>query len=168
MSSNARPNLFERWTARIAAMSMAVSSTLLVGMLLLINVEIGFRYLLGSSTLLADEYAAYMFAALVYLGLNHAIFSEKLIAIDLPESWQGFTSHPLTRLFIAGCGLFLNAVLLYASTLTLMGNIRFSSRSIQYSKTLIAFPQSLVVIGLVLACIASIALMVRSARTNAE
>jgi TRAP-type C4-dicarboxylate transport system permease small subunit len=153
--------MLERWTARIAAASMVISSALLVGMFLLINAEISFRYILGSSTLIADEFASYMFAALVYLGLNHAIFHEKLIAIDLPGRWQRFTSHPGTRLFVAVCGLTLNAILLYASTLTLLSNVRFKSRSIQYSTTLIAIPQSVVVVGLVLACVACIALVFR-------
>ena len=161
MPDPVRPTMLERWAARIAAASMATSSALLVAMFLLINIEIAFRYILGSSTLIADEFASYMFAALVYLGLNHAIFYEKLIAIDLPGRWRRFTSHPGTRLFVAACGLTLNAILLYASTLTLLSNIRFKSRSIQYSTTLIAIPQSIVVVGLVLACIAFIVLIFR-------
>ncbi|MDO8877968.1 MAG: TRAP transporter small permease subunit [Pseudolabrys sp.] len=167
-ANQTRPGALERWAATIGAASMITSSALLVGMFVLINVEIGFRYILGSSTLLADEYAGYMFAALVYLALNHAILSEKLIAIDLPGNWRRFTAHPATRLFIAACILALNAILLYGSTLTLLGNIRFQSRSISYSKTLLALPQSLVVLGLALACIASIALLVRAGRSRAR
>jgi len=166
--NQAGPSAFERWAVKIGQASMIMSSALLVGMFVLINVEVGFRYILGSSTLLADEYAGYMFAALVYFALNHAILSGKLIAIDLPGSWHRFTAHPGTRLFIAGCTFLLNAMLLYAATLTLLANIRFQSRSISYSKTLLALPQSLVVIALALACIASIALLVRAAQPHSR
>lgn len=167
-SPSPSPGVIERWAGGIASVSLTLSSALLVGMFLLINIEIGFRYLLGTSTLIADEYAGYMFAALVYLGLNHAIFTEKLIAIELPARWNHLALHPATRLFIASCVLTLNAALLYASMLTLLSNIRFQSRSIHYSETLFAIPQSVVVAGLILACLASVALMARALRQRQQ
>lgn len=155
------PGALERWAGYVAAASSVVSAALLLGMFGLINLEIALRYVFNTSSLVADEYAGYMFAGLVYLGLNQAIHSEKLIAIDMPGIWGRMMDHPAMRLFRAALMLGLNLVLVYAAVLTLKTSMRFESRSIQYSKTLLAIPQSVVVIGLALACFASLALLVR-------
>ena len=159
--------LVDRWVGLIGRASSAISALLLLGMFVLINAEVATRYLVGGSTLVADEYAGYMFAALVFLGMNQAIHSEKLITIDLTGRWgELMSSRPMQVLracFILGLSL----MLLYAATLTLMMSIRFQSRSIQYSKTLIAYPQSLVVIGLALACLAAVALLLRAFKSRA-
>jgi len=157
----------DRWVGLIGRISSAISATLLLGMFALINVEVATRYILRSSTLLADEYAGYMFAALVFLGMNQAIHSEKLITIDLTGRWGSLMNGSVMRFIKALLLLGLNLMLLYAATLTLMMSIRFQSRSIQYSKTILAYPQSIVVAGLVLASIAAFALLLRARRPRA-
>lgn len=167
-TSEASPGgLLDRWAGVVAAVSSAIGAALLIGMFLLINVEIAVRYVLGGSTLVADEYAGYMFAALVFLGMNHAIYAEKLITIDLTGRWGALMARPSMRFARSCLMLTLNLTLLYAAWLTLSASMRFQSRSIQYSKTLIAYPQSLVVIGLALACIACVALIIRALKHRA-
>ena len=134
MSDGAR-GVMELWARRLAAASTTVASVLLAGIFVLINVEVFFRYALNASTLVADEYGGYMFAGIVYLGLNHAIFHDRLIGIDVPGRWHRFAHDPIVRLVVAILTLALNAVLLYAATLTTLASLRFHSRSIQYSKT---------------------------------
>lgn len=167
VSQTSPGGLLDRWAGLIAKVSSAIASVLLLGMFALINVEVAMRYLMGASTLVADEYAGYMFAALVFLGMNHAIHAEKLITIDLTGRWGALMDSALMRFLRACLILGLNLVLLYAATLTLMMSIRFQSRSIQFSKTLLAYPQSLVVFGLALACLASVALMLRARKPRA-
>lgn len=157
----------DRWAGAIATVSSAIAAVLLLGMFVLINVEVATRYLFGGSTLVADEYAGYMFSALVFLGMNQAIHAEKLITIDLTGRWGTLMASSVMRFVRACLILGLNLALLYAATLTLMMSMRFQSRSIQYSKTLLAYPQSLVVLGLGLACLASIALMLRVRKSRA-
>lgn len=159
---NGVPGALDRWAHRFARGSSAIAALLLLGMWALISVEVVLRYLLHSSTLVADEYAGYMFAALVFLGLNQAIHQEKLIGIDVSGRWAKVVSHPLVRFLRNLLMLGLNLALLYAMTLTLMTSMRFHSRSIHFSKTVLAYPQSLVVLGLALACFASLALLVRA------
>lgn len=167
-ASEATPGgLLDRWAGVIAAVSAWIGAALLLGMFLLINIEIAARYVLGGSTLVADEYAGYMFAALVFLGMNHAIHAEKLITIDLPGRWGALMARPAMRFARACVMLGLNLALLYAAWLTVSMSMRFQSRSIQYSKTLLAYPQALVAIGLALACIACIALMLRAFKHRA-
>lgn len=167
-ADTAKPGgLIDRWAGVIARLSNVIAAVLLLGMFALINLEVVMRYVANSSTLLADEYAGYMFAALVFLGLNHAIHSEQLITIDLTGRWGALMDAPIMRFIRACLILGLNVALLYAATLTFMMNVRFQSRSIQYSKTLLAYPQSLVVIGLALACLAAIALMLRAGKPRA-
>lgn len=167
-ASDASPGgLLDRWAGAIAAVSSWIGAALLLGMFLLINAEIAARYAFNSSTLVADEYAGYMFAALVFLGMNHAIHAEKLITIDLTGRWGALMARPAWRFARACLMLGLNLALLYAAWLTLAMSMRFQSRSIQYSKTLLAYPQSLVVFGLALACLACGALMLRAFKRRA-
>jgi len=157
---NASPRGYlDRFSDLIGNLTTAVAAVLLVGMFVLINIEVGMRYLMGASTLVADEYAGYMFAALVYLGLNRAIGADSLITVELPGSWarlmEGAAMRGVKALLILG----LHLVLLYAATLTFLMSVRFQSRSISYSKTLLAWPQAIMVVGLTFACLAAIALM---------
>lgn len=157
----------DRWAGLVARISSGIGAALLLGMFVLVNVEVAARYLLNTSTLVADEYAGYMFVVLVFLGMNHAIHAEKLITIDLPGRWGALMARPAMRFARACLMLGLNVVLLYSAWLTLSLSIRFQSRSIQYSKTLFAYPQSLIVLGLALACLACLALMLRALKRRA-
>ena len=58
--------LLNRLADAIARISLLIACTLTAAVFLLINVEVVCRYVFGTSTLIADEYAAYGFAGLVY------------------------------------------------------------------------------------------------------
>ena len=108
VSQTSPGGLLDRWAGLIAKVSSAIASVLLLGMFALINVEVAMRYLMGASTLVADEYAGYMFAALVFLGMNHAIHAEKLITIDLTGRWDlPFAASLVLLLLGAGMALFI-------------------------------------------------------------
>lgn len=154
----------ERLARAVAGLSLAVATVLLVAIFVLVNVEIALRYLAGNSTLVADEFSAYAFAGLVFLGLNHALHHGRMITVELPGALARIARHPAARLLAAVATLALNLVLAYAAWLTLSISMRFQSRSIQVSKTLLALPQSVVVAGLVLLCLAAVAATIRTLR----
>lgn len=149
-----------------ARLSLASASLLVAAIAVLVNVEVVCRYAFGTSTLVADEYAAYGFALMVYLGMVHAVRHDALIRIDIPGRWSAFVARRGPRLFGALATLALNLVLLYALVQTLAASVRFQSRSIQVSKTLLAWPQGLVVAAVVLLVLVSAVALVQAARKS--
>lgn len=148
----------------IARLSLASASFLVAAVAALVNVEVICRYLFGTSTLVSDEYAAYGFAVLVYLGMVHAVHQDALIRIDIPGRWSAFVARRGPRVFAAATTLLLNVVLLYSLILTLAASLRFHSRSIQASRTLLAWPQGFVVVAVGLLTFVSVVALVQAAR----
>lgn len=144
-----------RATHVLASLSQTLSCLLLAAIFLLINAEVVWRYAFSSSTLIADEYSAYFFAAMVYLGITHALHNERLIKVDLPAAWQGFAQSTIVRATVAALGVLFNLTLLYAMFLTTALSWRFQSRSIQPSQTLLVYPQSVVLLALGIAALTS-------------
>ena len=139
-------------------------AAVLVGlMFIIINLEIVCRYAFNTSTLIADEYCGYFFAIVVYTGLSSGLYQDKLIKIDLPGAWSRIVKKPCIRLVVHLATLVLNSILLWAIWQTFSASLLFKSRSIQASRTLLAYPQSVVVLALALLCLVSLCLVVRSA-----
>lgn len=150
----------------IARASLVVACALTAAIFLLVNVEVVSRYVFGTSTLIADEYAAYGFAVMVYLGMVYAVQHDMLIRIDVPGRWRRFVERPALKLFGALATLVLNVSLLYALTVTFLASVRFQSRSIQVSKTLIAWPQGLALAALALLVVISVVCIFRAVRRH--
>lgn len=153
---------WSRCTGALARTAQALASVLLLVIFVLINLEVICRYLFGTSTLVADEYSAYCFAAMAYLGLTHSLHHNRLIKVDLPQGWHGFTESRPVRLFVAALGVLLNFTLLYALFLTVSMSWKFQSRSIQPSQTLLAYPQAVVLLGLALATLTALLIFLRT------
>lgn len=149
----------------LTSLAQAIACGLLAGMFVLINFEVLCRYLFSTSTLLADEYSAYFFALMVYLGLSHSLYHDKLIKIDLPRAWAAFTQSTAVRTLLATLGLGFNLMLVYAMYLTTATSVRFQSRSIQPSQTLLMYPQWAVVIALGIAVVVGVIVLLRSIRS---
>ncbi|MGB3424838.1 MAG: TRAP transporter small permease [Castellaniella sp.] len=163
MKSN---DLLGRLAEGLARAAQALACCLLVGMFLLINIEVLCRYFFSTSTLVADEYSAYFFAAMVYLGLSHCLHHDKLIKIDLPESWSPVVKSPLVLFILSALGIAFNALLVYSMYLTTMASLRFQTRSIQPSQTVLAYPQLAVLAALCAAVLAGVFVLVRSFRAT--
>jgi len=148
----------------IAHASLVTACALTAAIFLLINIEVVCRYVFGTSTLVADEFAAYGFAVMVYLGMVYAVRHDMLIRIDVPGRWRGFIARPALKIFGAFATLVLNVAMLYALAVTFLGSVRFQSRSIQVSKTLIAWPQGLALAALALLVVISVVGVLRVAR----
>lgn len=151
-----------RVSAEVAA---GIAALCLALIFLLINAEIFWRYVLRSSTLIADEYCGYLFAIAVYAGLSASLYQDKLIKIDMPGRWATFVAMPVPRLIVSLATAALNAVLFYAIWQTFSASVAFNSRSIQPSHTLLAYPQAAVTIGIGLLCLVSLFLFVRVLRS---
>ncbi len=119
--------MLNRLADAIARISLLIACTLTAAIFLLINVEVVCRYVFGTSTLIADEYAAYGFAGLVYRGMVHAVHRDLLIRIDIPGGWKRFVTRPALKLFAALATLALNLVLIYAASLTFAASVRYQS-----------------------------------------
>ncbi len=152
----------EKIMNRIANISILISAVLIILIFLLINTEIVCRYFLGTSTLIADEYCGYFFAIAMYIGLCASIYNNKLIKIDLPGKWSDMTSKKIPRFIVGISAVMLNVILLIAIYHTFWTSWLFKSRSIQASMTLLAIPQSGVVVGVALMVLASVAILLRT------
>lgn len=139
-----------------------VAALLFALIFLLVNAEIFCRYALNTSTLIADEYCGYFFAIAVYAGLNASLYQDKLLKIDLTGAWSVFVAKPLPRLIVSLATAVLNTILFYAVWQTFSASVLFNSRSIQPSRTLLAFPQAGVTIGIGLLCLVSLFLFART------
>ena len=147
------------WVVNLFSGTAAIMIALIF---ILINIEIFCRYVLNTSTLIADEYCGYLFAIAMYVGLSESIYNNKLIKIDLPGKWNIMISQPLPRIIVTFSGVVLNFLLLYAVTHTLWFSWLFKSRSIQVSKTLLFIPQTCVTLGVAIMCLASLFLFIRA------
>ena len=70
--------VLERWSR----WSCDFAGWLLAAMAVLINVEIAARYLLNTSTLIADEYSGYLFVWLTLLGFGYALQSGQFLRVE--------------------------------------------------------------------------------------
>lgn|SRR5690625_1295085 len=154
--------LLTRLTTLLTRFAQAASCGLLAAMFVLINVEIVCRYIFSTSTLIADEYSAYFFATMVYLGLSQAIFEDKNIKIDVPGGWRRLVSCTPIRFVLGVVICSFNAVLVYAMYLTVSTSVLFNSKSIQASRTLLAYPQFAVLAALVIVLLVTVATTVLS------
>ncbi|MCD8140146.1 MAG: TRAP transporter small permease [Planctomycetaceae bacterium] len=139
-----------------------IAAVLIACIFIIINVEIVCRYAFNTSTLIADEYCGYLFAIAVYAGLSAGMYQDKLIKIDLPGAWAEFVKQPFVRMIVHLAALVLNSILLYAIWQTFSASLLFTSRSIQPSRTLLAYPQGAVVGGIALLFLVSLCQFVRS------
>jgi len=72
-----------RWIDRVNGWAAAVSSVAMVAIVGLIAWEVVLRTALGTSTLVADEYSAYLYVLLVFLGLGHTLRADGHIRVKV-------------------------------------------------------------------------------------
>lgn len=139
------------WTEFALARLAAV---LLVALLVLINVEVVARYVFGTSTLVADEYGGYLMAWMTMLGALHLLRADR----HLTMTWLVDRMPPRARnavgLLGSLIGLAISAVLLHATWVLVADSARYSSLSIQPSRTPLVWPQLILPVGYALLCLA--------------
>lgn len=134
--------------------AIRLSMLLLIGLVVLINVEVFGRYFFSYSTLIADEYGGYLYAWIVLLGGVHLLRSDRYLTMTaiverLPNSAQAGIG-----LLGAVVGLAVCVISLISTSELVWLNYRSGAGSGQPSATPIAYPQLAMPVGYALLCLA--------------
>lgn len=131
----------------VALLALWLAGAMLAAILVLMNVEIATRYLFGFSTLIADEYAGYGFAALTMLGFTYAHRRRAFLRVDIAaQRLKGRAGR-----IVLGIAALLGAVVAlfsaYVSYKTLSLSLLFNSTSDFASQTPLWIPQAFLPAG---------------------
>jgi TRAP-type C4-dicarboxylate transport system permease small subunit len=129
--------LLDRTTGAFADLS----GLLLALVVVLVNVEVVLRYVVGSSTLVADEYSGYFFVWMSLLGFGHALETGQFLRVEAVVDRVHGRPRDALELFGALAGIAVAAITTYACWLTFRGSWTFGTRSIQPSATPLWIPQ---------------------------
>lgn len=149
---------------RICTLLCDASGILLVMMAVLINIEVVSRYLLGRSTLLADEYSGYMFVWLTLLGFAEALRTGQFLRVEIVvRRAKGRAGRSLEALS-ALLGAIVSAILAWACLGLFLRNLDFGTVSIQPSATPLWMPQIILPAGFAWLCLIYVDILVRQLR----
>jgi TRAP-type transport system small permease protein len=138
----------DRQVDRVANIGMWIAVACLLVMVLLINVEVIVRYGFNTSTLISDEYSAYLFVGCSFLGFAYAFRKGYFLRVNtLTASLSPFPSKcfQLATLFLA---MLFSAILTYELIKLPHTSYLFHSKSIQPSATPLFIPQLILPIGM--------------------
>ena len=137
---------WSRWSCDFAGWLLAV-------MAVLINVEVFARYVLNTSTLIADEYSGYLFVWSTLLGFGYALQGGQFLRVESLVSRLSRRGQAASELLAAIAGLLVALVCTYATTVLLLAALRFGTRSIQPSATPLWLPELLLPLAFAWLCI---------------
>lgn len=157
-------DLIGRGLDRLAQGLLAMSTLMLAAMLVLINVEVAGRYLFGYSTLIADEYAGYLFTWIVLAGFLHALRSGSLLRVGILIDRLRGRRRALFDVLNALLGLVLCAIVAYAAWQTVATSLLFETASSHASRTPVWIPQTVMPAGMALLGLGFLEQGFRSAR----
>lgn len=154
-----------RWIDAAAAAGGAAASVFLGAIVVLITLEIVLRSGFHTSTLVADEYSAYFFVAVVMLGLPIALRDGAHIRITLvsgrlPEAGQRWLDIFVHLLALALCGF-----ALYHATMMAYDAYALDMQADSISETPIFLPQIVIPLGLLLFALQLLAGLARRFRS---
>lgn len=142
-----------RWLERSSRFSCDFAGWLLAAMAVLINVEIIARYVLNTSTLIADEYSGYLFVWSTLLGFGYALQNGQFLRVETLVTRLGRRGQLASELLAAIAGLLVALVCTYATSLLLLAALRFGTRSIQPSATPLWIPELLLPLAFAWLCV---------------
>ena len=138
---------------RCSRWSCDFAGWLLAAMAVLINVEIVARYLLNTSTLIADEYSGYLFVWSTLLGFGYALQNGQFLRVESVVVRLGRRLQAASEILAASVGLVVALVCTYATGTLLMAAWRFGTLSIQPSATALWLPQMVMPIAFAWLCV---------------
>jgi len=142
------PPRLSAWLDRASAALCDFGGWLLALMALLINVEVFARYVLNRSTLIADEYAGYMFVWMTLFGFAHALRSGQFLRVEALVMRFGPRGRAMCDLLAALVGLGVATIATWSASLLFLSSWRFGTVSIQPSATPLWMAQIAVPLGL--------------------
>lgn len=133
--------------------SLAVSAVALIALTLLEIVEIFLRTFFKTSLLIVDEYAGYLLAAMVFMGLCNSFHGGGFVRVEAVYNlFRGIPKRVMDTLF-----LLVLDVLFYIITYqcVLLNVVNFQKKLVSNSimKTPIWIPQLMMSVGLILFCV---------------
>lgn len=131
----------------------AVACAIVVLLVVLVNTEVAARYLLGRSTLVADEYGGYALVWICLLGFARALRSGQFLRVDALVVRLPGPGRRVALTIAAAVGLAAAAVLAHATLAMTMASWRFGSLSIQPSSTPLWLPQLVMPAGFFWLCV---------------
>jgi len=131
----------------VALAALWLAGLVLVAILILMNVEIVVRYLFGTSTLIADEYAGYGFAVLILSGFVYAHRRRALLRVDFAASRLRGRFGRVVLALAALLSMVVAIFSAYAGYQTLSLSILFQSTSSYTSQTPLWIPQAVLPVG---------------------
>jgi TRAP-type C4-dicarboxylate transport system permease small subunit len=138
----------------VGRVAIAVSAVLLVLMGVLMNTEVGGRYLFGRSTQIADEYAGYLFTALTVLCFVPAVRRGRFLRVDGLLNRTSGRLRALLEIVEAVVGAGVSLVLAWATLRLALTSLDYGSVSLQPSQTPLAIPQAVLPLGFALLALA--------------
>lgn len=139
-----------RWIDRCSLIGGYASGFFMVLIVILISVEILARTLFGVSTLIADEYSAYFFVAVVLLGLAFALKDGAHIRITLIQTRLSERGRRVLDLVSILFAMVLASYALFHSVEMVYDTWSLEMTADSISETPIWIPQVVIPVGLLL------------------
>ena len=130
-----------------------LACVVVVMLVVLVNLEVGARYFLNASTLVADEYGGYALVWICLLGFGQALRNGQFLRVDAVVLRLPPTGRRAAAVAGALVGLVVAAVLAYATFKLTAASWRFGTVSIQPSATAVWLPQAMMPIAFGWLCI---------------
>ncbi len=135
------------WIDRCARIGGYVSAFFMVLIVLLITVEIFLRTILNTSTLIADEYSAYLFVGVVMMGLAHSLQDGAHIRITLVFSRLNENAQRMLDMVVTLFAAALCTFVLYHSILMVYDAYTLEMTADSISETPMFIPQMFIPVG---------------------
>lgn len=138
----------DRQIGKVITFSAWVGSICLFLMILLINLEVVGRYFLNFSTLIVDEYGAYLFVACTFLGMAYSFQQGHFLRVTMAMNRMSLTSA--RYFYIGSCivGFLFSIIITWEVSKLTYTSYLFNSKSIQPSSTPLVIPQLILPIGM--------------------
>jgi TRAP-type C4-dicarboxylate transport system permease small subunit len=140
----------EKLLGAVASVSLRASCIFLALMFALINGEVLGRYIVGYSTLIAEEFVGYFFAWMTFLGFAMTLRNGQFLRVEIALRRLPVRVSNLLQGIAALLGAALCLVLAYCATHTVWLSFTFGSVSLQVSETPLVIPQAIMPLGMVL------------------
>ena len=150
-----------RWIDNFAAAGGYVSALFMVLIVILITVEIFLRTVFNFSTLIADEYSAYFFVAVVMLGLALTLRDEAHIRITLIRPRLSPNGLRIIDILVVLIAVALCSFALYHSAIMVYDTYTLEMTADSISETPIYLPQIVIPIGFLMFELQLIAIFLR-------
>ncbi len=135
---------------KLSEIAVSISSVAMILIVLLILLEVFLRSFLNTSTMITDEYSAYLYVVVVFFGLGYTLGTDGHIRVKVILSRLSGRFQPLLDLWTAVAALALTGFALWYSFLLVREAYSLKMVSETPSQTLMWIPQAAIPLGLML------------------